>query len=324
MAKNNTTNAKLMSKNRLGWLFGIFLWSIQLLGQDKIPTQLTPQDTLRNPDIHIQYGLATLHDPVEVSNSLPAGFRNAGENLIQNPTALAFFFAKLCSGTEPVRVVQIGDSHIRGHVLPVATRHTLEHAWGAQAVYPDEITYRTEALAHETGAPGLVYHAIGQNGATASDFCSTEKVEQISALHPDLIIVSFGTNESHNRRYDPMEHFTQMDALLTLLRHYNPDATVMLTTPPGSYVRSSRRKRIVNPRTEKTVETILDFARQRDLPVWDLYNLAGGGPSRACTNWKNNRLMQRDQIHFTHQGYIIQGNLLGEALLKAFNDYVAN
>lgn len=312
-----------MSKNRLCWLLGLVLWGAQLAAQDKIPPKLAPQDTLCNPDIHLQHGLAALHDPVEVGNSLPASFQNAGENLIQNTAALAPFFAKLCAGTEPVRIVQIGDSHVRGHVLPVAARHTLEKAWGAQAVYPDKITYHTEAIARETGAPGLVYHAIGQNGATASDFCTTEKMEQVAALRPDLVIVSFGTNESHNRRYDPVEHFTQMDALLTLLRHYAPDATVMLTTPPGSYVRASRRRRIINPRTAKTADTILDFARRRDLPVWDLYNVAGG-PSRACTNWKNNRLMQRDQVHFTHQGYTIQGNLLGEALLKAFNDYVAN
>ena len=71
------------------------------------------------------------------------------------------------------------------------------------------------------------------------------------------------------------------------------------------------------------VDTILEFAEARDLPVWDLYNLAGGARS-ACANWRTNRLMQRDQVHFTHQGYTIQGNLLGEALLKAFNDYVAN
>ena len=222
-----------------------------------------------------------------------------------------------------VRIVQLGDSHVRGHVFSVAARHTLEAAWGGQAVYPDEINYRTTAIARETGAPGLVYHAIGQNGATASDFCTREKMEQMAALRPDLIILSFGTNESHNRRYDPVEHFAQLDALLTLLRHYAPDATVMLTTPPGSYVRASRRRRIVNPRTVKVVDTLLAFAERRGLPVWDLYNLAGGSRN-ACTNWKNNRLMQRDQVHYTHQGYTIQGNLLGEVLLKAFNDYVAN
>ena len=271
----------------------------------------------------LQHGSAVLHAAVVVGNSMSASFQNVGRDTLVNAAALDPFFAKLCQGTEPVRVVQLGDSHVRGHVFPVAVRHTLEAAWGSQAVYPDEINYRTTAIARETGAPGLVYHAIGQNGATAADFCTTEKMDQMAALHPDLIILSFGTNESHNRRYDAVEHYAQLDALLTLLRHYAPDATVMLTTPPGAYVRASRRRRIINPRTEKTVNTILAFGERNGLAVWDLYNIAGGS-KRACLNWKNNRLMQRDQVHYTHQGYTIQGNLLGEALLNAFNDYVAN
>jgi hypothetical protein len=32
--------------------------------------------------------------------------------------------------------------------------------------------------------------------------------------------------------------------------------------------------------------------------------------------------MQRDQVHYTHEGYRVQGNLLAEALLKAYNSYV--
>ncbi len=306
------------------WLWLLLLGcAVGATAQDRIPDRLSPQDTLRNPVLHVQHGTAPLHDPVPVGNSLPRTFRNAGTNCILRAEQLSPFFEKLCQGTEPVRIVQLGDSHVRGHVFSVAARHTLEAAWGSQAVHPDAITYQTTALARETGAPGLVYHAIGINGATAAEFCNTEQMDKVASLMPDLVILSFGTNESHNRRYDPVEHYAQMDALLTLLRHYVPDAEVMLTTPPGSYVRASRRRRIINPRTAKAVDTILEFAEARDLPVWDLYNLAGGARS-ACANWRTNRLMQRDQVHFTHQGYTIQGNLLGEALLKAFNDYVAN
>lgn len=311
--------------NKTALLLGLTLLccSFRLTAQDKMPEQLIPQDTLRNPDQHLQYGMAALHDTVPVKNSLPSTFRNRGENRILHAENLGFFFAKLCQGTEPVRVVHIGDSHVRGHVFPVAVRHTLEAAWGSQAVYPDEINYRTNALARETGAPGLVYHAIGINGATTQQFCNEEMISRINALHPDLIIFSFGTNECHGRRYDPIEHFTQMDALLTLFRHYNPEAAVLLTTPPGAYVRYSRRRKVVNPRTPKAVSTILHFAEQRDLPIWNLYDLAGGVKS-ACTNWRNHRLMQRDQVHYTHAGYNLQGKLLGEAFLKAFNNYVAN
>lgn len=297
--------------------------ALQTKAQDPLPQQLQAQDTLRNPDIHLQHGIHPILTTVKVSNSMPKSFRNTKENKITNEPPLYPIFNKLAHGTEPVRIVQIGDSHVRGHVFSVATRHTLEESLGSQAVYPDDITYRTEALAHETGAPGIVYHAIGINGATTAAFCNEEKVEQIKALHPDLIILSFGTNECHTRKYDPVEHYVQMDAILTLLNHYIPNATIMLTTPPGAYVRYSRRRKIPNPRTETAVKTIVRFAQDHDLPVWDLYDIVGGKKS-ACTNWRNNHMMQRDQIHFTHNGYTLQGNLLGEAILNAFNNYVAN
>lgn len=298
-------------------------YTLTTYAQDPIPFQLQPQDTLKNPDIHLQYGTHPITNPVKVNNSMPKNFRNTTENQITNKQLLYPMFDKLVLGTEPVRIVHIGDSHVHGHVFGLAARHMLESAFGSQAVYPDEITYKTEALAHETGAPGIVYHAIGINGATTTTFCNKEKIEQIKDLQPDLIILSFGTNECHTRKYDPVEHYAQMDAILTLINHYIPDATAMLTTPPGAYVRYSRRRKIANPRTDTAVKTILRFAQDHELPVWDQYNIVGG-KKNACTNWLNNHMMQRDQIHFTHNGYTLQGNLLGEAILNAFNNYVAN
>ena len=79
----------------------------------------------------------------------------------------------------PVRVVHIGDSHVRGHVYPLVTRRCLESDFGAEAVYPDSITYRTGGLAHETGEPGLVYHIMGVNGATCVTFTTENKIKEI-------------------------------------------------------------------------------------------------------------------------------------------------
>lgn len=312
-----------MKMIKLGLLVLAWWLCLPLVAQDKLPPHPAPQDTMPLLTLHAYHAPKPMYGPVQIGNALPSTFRNTCANRLLHSEHLAPFFAKLCQGTEPVRVVQLGDSHVRGHVFPVAARRTLEQAFGAQAVYPDSITYQTDALAHETGAPGIVYHAIGINGATTEHFCDTEKMETIAALRPDLIILSFGTNESFTRRYDPVEHFTQMDALLTLIRHYNPDATVMVTTPPGCYVRAARRRKVINPRGETAAQTILKFAEQRQLTAWDLYKLAGG-QQNACLNWKNHRYMQRDQVHYTAKGYTLQGTLLAEAILQAFNDYVAN
>ncbi len=297
--------------------------SLRLAAQDTLPEHLTPQpriDSLKEATLipHLQ-----LLEEIEVGNSLPLSFKNTQENLIIHDEYLFPFFEKLCANNGPVRIVHIGDSHVRGHVFSVTTRKKLEQVFGDKAVYPDSIDYRTTAKARETGNAGLVYHTIGINGATTIQFTSEERIAEIAKLKPDLIILSFGTNESHNKRYNRNEHREQMDALLTLLYRQCPHTLIMLTTPPGSYVRVNRRSKTINQRTHLAVETLLQFAEERHLPIWDLYNIAGG-ERRACLNWKGGGYMQRDQIHYTHQGYRIQGTLLAEAIIKAFNHYVAH
>ena len=220
------------------------------------------------------------------------------------------------SSNSPTRIVHLGDSHVRGHVFTVSARRVLEGAWGDQAVLRDSITYRTSALASETGNPGMVYHGMGINGATTEHFMTASKIEQIASLNPDLLILSFGTNESHDKNYRSDEHYRQLDSIVAVYRANFPAATIMLTTPPGSYIRSRQGKRSINTITPKAVDTILSFAKDRDLPVWDLYDIVGGG-KRACLNWVSHNYMRPDRIHYTSAGYALQGRLLSEAILRA-------
>ena len=52
---------------------------------------------------------------VEVSNPMPAGFKGTTENKITDPTnELEPFWQKLSVLDRPLRIVHIGDSHVRG------------------------------------------------------------------------------------------------------------------------------------------------------------------------------------------------------------------
>ena len=169
----------------------------------------------------------------------------------------------------------------------------------------------------------MVYHILGVNGATCASYSTPERLEKVASLHPDLVIVSFGTNEAHGRRYSASEHTEALKTMLSALKQECPDAAFLLTTPPGAYVRNGRRgPRVINPRTPLVVNNELKFARENGIAVWDLYDIVGG-KSRACLNWSGANLFQRDKIHFTREGYILQGLLLHEAFIKAYNDYVA-
>lgn len=301
-------------------LFGL-LFPLAVEAQDPVPEKARRD---RNSGIiNPSHELQQLMQFVPVCNPMPESFKNTGDNQIIDPDAsLDKVWEKISKMESPMRIVHIGDSHVRGHVFPYVVRKNLEHDFGDEAVLDMEVSYRTSGLAHETGRAGIVYHIIGVNGATCATFSTDERIRMIIDLNPDLVIVSFGTNEAHGRRYSTSEHLWQMQSLIDRLRNKCPDLTFLITTPPGAYVRSGRRGRVINPRTASVVKTEQEFAETNHLALWDMYHIVGG-EDRACRNWLSADMYQRDRIHFTVAGYTLQGLLLHEALIKAYNTYVA-
>lgn len=289
--------------------------------QDVLPE--CPKPDKHSSPVYPSHEMKQLMQFVSVDSPMPAVFRNTTENELTDPAgSLHPFWEKLGALDRPLRIVHIGDSHVRGHVFPYVMRCSLEDDFGSKAVENIPVTYQTSGIARETGSSGVVYHILGVNGATCQSFSTPEHIRQIADLHPDLVILSFGTNEAHGRRYNASEHTAAMNYLIEELKVSCPDVAFLMTTPPGAYVRNGRRGKIINPRTPLVVENELKFAREHGIAIWDMYDIVGG-KQRACLNWNAANMYQRDKIHFTHEGYTLQGLLLHEAFIKAYNHYVA-
>ncbi len=289
--------------------------------QDVLPE--CPKPDKHSSPVYPSHEMKQLMQFVSVDSPMPAVFRNTTENELTDPAgSLHPFWEKLGALDRPLRIVHIGDSHVRGHVFPYVMRCCLEDDFGSKAVENIPVTYQTSGIARETGSNGVVYHILGVNGATCQSFSTPEHIRQIADLHPDLVILSFGTNEAHGRRYNASEHTAAMNYLIEELKASCPDVAFLMTTPPGAYVRNGRRGKIINPRTPLVVENELKFAREHGIAIWDMYDIVGG-KQRACLNWNAAKMYQRDKIHFTHEGYTLQGLLLHEAFIKAYNHYVA-
>lgn len=289
--------------------------------QDVLPE--CPKPDKHSSPVYPSHEMKQLMQFVSVDSPMPAVFRNTTENELTDPAgSLHPFWEKLGALDRPLRIVHIGDSHVRGHVFPYVMRCSLEDDFGSKAVENIPVTYQTSGIARETGSNGVVYHILGVNGATCQSFSTPEHIRQIADLHPDLVILSFGTNEAHGRRYNASEHTAAMNYLIEELKASCPDVAFLMTTPPGAYVRNGRRGKIINPRTPLVVENELKFARKHGIAIWDMYDIVGG-KQRACLNWNAAKMYQRDKIHFTHEGYTLQGLLLHEAFIKAYNHYVA-
>ena len=316
MVRNNTTGGVLMRKSNLLSIFILILAGMlsvpcflaEAIAQDRIPVcpPLGKTAKLIKPLREMNWA----NDTINVQVAFPAAFRETGRNeIIDSIALLAPVFEHLRQvraglSEDTVRIVHIGDSHVRGHIYPQTIGARLTETFGA-----------------------VSYIDKGVNGATCLTFTHPDRIAEIAALKPELLILSFGTNESHNRRYNINVHYNQMDELVKLLRDSLPNIPILLTTPPGSYEsfrrRGRRRTYTINPRTVTAANTIQKYARDHHLVVLDMYNVVGGS-LRACKNWQEARLMRPDHVHYLPEGYILQGNLLYEAIIKAYNDYVSH
>ena len=170
----------------------------------------------------------------------------------------------------------------------------------------------------ENGNPGISYHTIGVNGAQYLHYSEAKYfAEQTKALKPDLIIVSLGTNEAYALNFKQEQFYADIQLLYCKLKQENPDVPFLFTTPACSY----RRKK-PNPRLPLAAKTIIQFANDNNLSYWDLQGATGG--DNSAVNWKKNRLLRPDGVHYSKVAYELQGTLFCQAFFNSFNAYVAN
>lgn len=308
-------------RNNSTWLIGLWLCLLSLLpgilrAQDALPPCGSAHSAVAPPDTLLYLWQHTELIP-EPFVPLPVGFKETRPNVLTDSLGvLRPFWEQLRTATwhhtarrttdttavDSLCIVHIGDSHIRGHIYPRTAGALMRQSFGV-----------------------VRYVDKGINGAFCQTFTRPQLIDEIAALRPCLLILSFGTNEAHNRRYLPQVHYQHLSELVRLLQNRLPHVPILLTTPPGQYERVGRNRRQrsyrVNPRTALAVQTIHRFADANGCAVWDLYAVAGGA-RRACLNWQSCKLMRPDRIHYLPAGYELQGQLLHQALVKGYNDYL--
>ncbi len=171
----------------------------------------------------------------------------------------------------------------------------------------------------ENGKPGILYNMIGVNGAEFRHFNrSVHFQEQLSYLQADLVIISLGTNEGFSAGFDRDAFLANMDSLVTGIRKLNPGADILLTSPGDSF-KKSKKGRVKNPNMTLARNTVLAFAATHHCACWDLYGIMGGYGSMAA--WYTAHLAAKDRVHFSGQGYIMQGGLFYEAIRQGYEKY---
>jgi lysophospholipase L1-like esterase len=169
------------------------------------------------------------------------------------------------------------------------------------------------------GNPGVLYHAIGVNGAKYKHYLAAEYfAEQTKALNPDLIILALGTNEALDHPYSDKNFISYVDGVIQKLKTQNPNALLIISIHADSFKKKSKK----NPGIIDIREKLMDYCKEKSIACFDLY--AAGGGKNSASDWRKAALLRDDGVHFTKAGYELQGNMLYLALMKAYNQYVSH
>jgi LysM repeat protein len=177
----------------------------------------------------------------------------------------------------------------------------------------NEPSYNLSGFVLEKSMKGVIYHAIGVNGAKTSDFNRYPIFfDQLSELNPDLVIISLGTNESFGK-WVSNNYMYELSLMIKNIRERNRNVPVLVMTPPPSMLRRNQ------PNT--FIESYSKAMLQMDgCAVWDLFSGMGGISAPSDKNYAP--LMAKDKIHYTRAGYRVQAEIFSSALLDAYNKYI--
>ncbi len=166
---------------------------------------------------------------------------------------------------------------------------------------------------------GVQYHECGVVGAQFLQMIkySPLLIEQLVVLKPNLIIISYGSNESYIRNFDSVLYKNEIEIFLSKIKKELPETEFLFTTTPDT--RSNNQ----HPTFTKEINnTQREIANKNNAALWDLNTVMGG--ENSMIQWHKNGLANNDKLHFVKSGYHLQGNLLSLSFFNAINNKFPN
>jgi lysophospholipase L1-like esterase len=183
---------------------------------------------------------------------------------------------------------------------------------------------RTFGVVLERSGPGVVLDALGVQGARIRFLDKQDDEHFKSELkwrQPALVIYQFGANESGDGYAYPMDqYFDTMKAVIAQGQAALPDSSCLII---GAMDRARHMDGVTS--SMKIIQLIIKeqerAARELGCAYFDTYNAMGGWGSMPA--WVKRGLGQADMTHPTGVGAIRIGNWVYGALMKRYDQYLA-
>ena len=181
--------------------------------------------------------------------------------------------------------------------------------------------FTLQGIQYVSDEAGLVYNSIGVNGAATYSFLRCQNfTNQLKFLKPDLVIFGLGINDAYKpeNQFDGAVYEANYDTLVMRIKEANPDCAFIFMTNNDSYY----KQRYSNPNILKVQKAMRNLAKKHKSAYWDLYEVMGG--KNSIRTWERYGLAKKDKIHFTREGYILNADLLFEAIKLDYGNYLQN
>lgn len=181
---------------------------------------------------------------------------------------------------------------------------------------------RLFGVSFSNGAPGIVYHSLGLNGAYISVlsrmFNEAHWSSRLTYLSPDLVIINYGTNESVYANFVDTTFEGELRRTIARVRAAVPTASILVMSPMDRGQRDATGQIGTVPALSRLVATERRVSAELGVAFFDTFTAMGGPGTMGRWYAAEPRLVGADFIHPMPNGAKIVGNLLYQALMTGY------
>ena len=177
----------------------------------------------------------------------------------------------------------------------------------------------------ERDGPGIVYDAIGANGAAVHMLTLLDAeawIEALAARRSDLVILSYGTNESGYEGIPGARYRLDWLEVIGRIRRALPGVSIVVMAPMDRGMRREDGAIVTMPTIPRIVEAQRRVAAETGCAFFDTFSAMGGDGTMARWYEREPRLVSGDFTHPTKAGSDRVARLLIGAIEKAYRDWL--
>ena len=182
---------------------------------------------------------------------------------------------------------------------------------------------RLFGVALERDEPGVVYDALGANGARAELLASINPkhlADQMALRKPSLVILQYGTNESEAPGL-ARDYEKTLSGVVATIKAAAPNASILIAAPLDRAETSEGGGLRTKPIIKQLVAAQRRVAKESGVAFWNTFEAMGGEGSMA--KWMKTGLGGGDLTHPTPQGAEALGDLLYKSLTTGFEAWIS-